>query len=279
MYREFLVQAPADGTAGISPAGRVALDAAAGFGAHLTVLVYEIEQPRPIVGLRVQDPDAPDPAAITAELDRLAAEKAEAYRAAAERSGVPCEIVTARSYAYGIGETLADFGHLRDATFLDMPRRAGPGTGMLLNGAIFDSGRPVILVPPGIEAFRPGRVSVAWDASREAVRAINDALPILQRAEEVTVLRIEDAYDTGPGRSGPELCRHLARHGVSARYEAVDPDGRAIADAIAEAVAGSDADLLVMGAKVHSRLHDLVFGSATDRVMAGDLPCLVLLSH
>jgi nucleotide-binding universal stress UspA family protein len=272
MLAELLVHAPAVAH-GVSPACRYALGVAATFDASLTALVYEIETV-PAVALRDQAPAAP----ALSEQDPTEA-TAAAIRAAAVSAGVRCEIVTDRSYAYGIGETLADFAHLRDLTILDRPYPPPTGARLLASAALYDSGRPVILVPASAAEFRAATVLVAWDASPAAVRAVHDALPLLKKAETVTVVRVGDDGSLRPGHSGLELCRHLARHGVSASFRAVDQGSTSVGEALVHAAGLLSADLLVMGAQIHSRLHDALFGSATRYILETNLRVPVLMSH
>ncbi|MEJ1158534.1 universal stress protein [Prosthecomicrobium sp. N25] len=271
MFAEFLVHTPADAEPPVTPAFRYALGAASAFGAHLTALVYQIDVETP-VALRDRPPSPRTEEEHTAVT-------ASALTAAAERAGVPLEVVTDRSYAYGVGETLADFAHLRDVTILDHDPRPGPGSRLLAQAALFDSGRPVILVPPTVSSFAMRTVLIAWDSSRASVRAVHDAMPFLQRAERVVVTRVTDDGYLRQGHSGLELCRHLARHGVTAEFNPVDRGSASVSEALAGAAGLLAVDLLVMGGAVHSRIHDLLFGSVTRRVLEGDIGVPVLLSN
>jgi nucleotide-binding universal stress UspA family protein len=277
MLAEVLVHVPASTAGAVSPAAPYAIGCAAAFGATLTALVYEVEV-LPPVSLRQHRPAgaAPhdrqtgdDPAGVAAT--------ARAMAAAAEAAGVACAVVTERSYAYGIGESLADYAHLRDLTILDVPVRSRPGSEIMAMAALYQSGRPVVFVPPTSTGFGARTVLIGWDASAQAVRAVHDALPLLKRAERVVVARAETGVDLRPGQSGPELCRHLSRHGVPAEFMPLTSGAPAAALLFAAKVLS--ADLMVMGAKVHSRLHKLLFGSATEAVLTGDLAIPVLMTH
>lgn len=272
MITEILVQIPAETTAVPTPATRYALSVAEAFKAHLTALVYEVEVTRPVALRTGSDPVPTLP-------EGQAAVIAAAVQAEADRLGISCETVTERSYAYGIGETLADFAHLRDVTVLDAVPDPGYGARLLIRAALYESGRPVILVPPTATSFRADTVLVAWDASRGAVRAVHDALPILKRARQVLVARVTDDDYIRSGHSGLELCRHLARHGVTCEFVQVDRGSASVPDALLAEAGRRSADLVVMGAAVHSRAYRFLFGSATERVLDGDLPVPVLLSH
>lgn len=195
-------------------------------------------------------------------------------REAAERGGVSCEVRSRSSFAHGFGEVLVD--HLRTADLGILPLRGDEGMGprMMLGAAIFDSGRPVLLVPqdgtPGAEF---GRVLVAWDASAAAVRAIHGALPFIRRASETLVVTVTEEKDLRPDQSGVELTRLLARHGARARFVAVPRDGGSVSEALGAAARGAEAELLVMGAQRHSPLHDMVFGSGRGNCCPAGCAC------
>jgi nucleotide-binding universal stress UspA family protein len=142
-------------------------------------------------------------------------------------------------------------------------------------------GRPVLVVPYAGEFKTLGdRVLVAWNASREAARAVTDALPFLQRAQQVVVLSVTgkpsaEAFGTVPGT---DIAVYLARHGVKVE---VAPTVAADVDAGNEILSrASDyaADLIVMGAYGRSRAREIVFGGAT-RTVLQSMTVPVLMSH
>lgn len=258
MLKEILVQQPGER---LDSAFAQALALAGAQGARLTLLAYQVET-APLLGWGAADLPLAEPVESTA---LHAAAEAEAARA-----GVALEIAPPRSFAYGIGETLADWARVRDLTVLGTQGGAGAGRRLLWRAAVFDSGRPVLLVPEGSAAAQPKRAVIAWDASRAAVRAANDALPLLS---------VTDDKAFRPGQSAVEMTRHLARHGVAASFLEIRRDGRPVSAAIADAVRDHGGDLLVMGAHAHSGLREIVLGSATGAAFAGALPVPVLLSY
>lgn len=145
---------------------------------------------------------------------------------------------------------------------------------------IFASGRPILMVPyAGTFPTAGDRVVVAWNGSREATRAVNDALPILQRARQVTVLTVNPHEEEDQGDvPGADIALHLARHGVT--VEAAETVGHDIevADILLSRLADGDADLLVMGAYGHSRLREMILGGATRHILRS-MTVPVLLSH
>ena len=146
---------------------------------------------------------------------------------------------------------------------------------------IFGSGRPTLVIPHTRKragAFELGTVVVAWDFSRPAVRAVADALPILKRAKRVCVVTVTNEKVIDSKRSGAELAKHLARHGVDVVLDTVDAAGRGIGEVLNSYVASRNADILVMGAYGHSRIREFILGGATKSMLMRP-PLPVFLSH
>jgi nucleotide-binding universal stress UspA family protein len=142
-----------------------------------------------------------------------------------------------------------------------------------------ESGRPVLIIPNGGSARPvPNRVVVGWTARREATRAMFDALPLLKRADKVTLLEV----DPGPVQETMQYrtaaSATLARHGVFCEAEAVVSSHGNVGDALLEYCKRTRADLLVMGCYGHSRLREFVLGGASRRLLAG-MALPVLMSH
>ncbi len=151
----------------------------------------------------------------------------------------------------------------------------------VVEAALFGAGRPVLVVPYAGRFPGAGRrVLVAWNASREAARAVNDALPILEQAEAVTVLAVNPRQGIGGHGEAPaaDIALHLARHGVKATAEQVAAPAVGDAEALLNAVAERGADLLVMGGYGHSRLCEMALGGVT-RTVLRSMTAPVLLSH
>lgn len=147
---------------------------------------------------------------------------------------------------------------------------------------LMSAGRPVLLLPATGVSTTPGRrVLVAWDGSREATRAIHDAMPFLSHAADVTLLTVDAARDEPPEWRipGADIALTIARHGVKVNVREVST-GRdtPIGDVLLSQAADSGCDLIVMGAYAHSRVHELVLGGAT-RTVLQSMTVPVLLSH
>lgn len=147
-------------------------------------------------------------------------------------------------------------------------------------GAVaLSAGRPVLVAPaaapPGLE-----RVLIAWKDTREARRAVADALPLLKRAQSVHILEVCDPDAATDARARvADVAAHLARHGVRADADAAPrPPGSGSAETLLAATAGTSADLIVAGAYGHSRLREWVLGGFT-RALLAQTERAVLLSH
>jgi nucleotide-binding universal stress UspA family protein len=143
------------------------------------------------------------------------------------------------------------------------------------------SGVPMLVVPNGWTSEVAGeRVVIAWNASKEARRAIADALPLLSAARSVKIVVVD--ADKTPDRHGQEpgadIALHLARHGAAVEVEELASNGASVAETILGAVSGHKADLVVMGAHGHSRSRQLLFGSVTQAILE-NATVPVLMSH
>lgn len=143
------------------------------------------------------------------------------------------------------------------------------------------AGRPVLVVPYAFERRGLGeRIILAWNASREAARAVSDALPLLRRAKQVHVVafnpgRADAAHGDLPGADiGLVLTRHGVKVNVS-QYEARDID---VGNLLLSRAFDFSADMIVMGAWGHSRLQELVLGGVT-RTLLQSMTVPVLMSH
>lgn len=141
-------------------------------------------------------------------------------------------------------------------------------------------GRPLLVVPFAGRRFTPlgERVLVAWDNSREAVRAVNDALPLLRRAGRVILFAVNPRDRDHGDIPGADIALHLARHGVKAEAAHTVADDIAVGDVILDRLADEAVDLLVMGAYGRSRLREMILGGVTRHLMR-HMTVPVLLSH
>ena len=237
------------------------------FSAHVTAMIFPMDSAL----------TAPTPADDATSL--LEDRAAEAFAAAAQRRGVAYQTRKRTSFAYGNGEAFAD--HLRVSDLAVLTGLGAPGIAaqILQQAAIFDTGRPVLLVPQARPlAGLPQRILVAWDASPASVRAIHGALPLIRGAAETIIATITDDKELRPGQSGIELTHLLARHGAKTRFMALQRGSGGVLERLLAAAADTESDMLVMGAVRHSPLRNMVLGSATADVLSGALTRPILLA-
>lgn len=215
-------------------------------------------------------------AGVWAELLGRARQEAEAERKKVEarlaRSAKTAELRSAEALSRDLGRVAAVHARYADVAVMSRPAD-GPGSELreeVIEGVLFHSGRPALIAPPNWKGGSIGkRVVVAWDASREATRALSEADDILEFADSVTVLTVDAKSKMfGHGdQPGANIAGHLQRRGLPAEVRNVDSAGRHASVAILEEAVALNADLIVMGGYAHSRLRELVFGGATRELL------------
>jgi nucleotide-binding universal stress UspA family protein len=167
---------------------------------------------------------------------------------------------------------------LHDLTILDAEESTMDVDFSLMEAALFDVGRPVIVVPRDHREFRCRKVVLAWDGSLRAVRAVADALTLLQAANEVHVLCVEGEKDLSQGASGAGLVKHLSRHGIRAILNEIKCENGDVAETLRARCAATGANMIVMGAYGHSRLRQWILGGVTSSLLRSS-PVPLFLSH
>jgi len=207
-----------------------------------------------------------------------------AFHNSAQSRGIFQDRIQEHCLISEVPEVLVDYARLRDLTIVPKPDRESfdwyaESITSYAEPVIFGSGRPTLVIQNARDArvFALDTVVVAWDFSRPAARAVADALPLLEKAKQVYVVTVTNEKAIRTGRSGPELAKHLARHGANVVLDIVDAAGRTI-DVLESYVSSRNADLLVMGAYGHSRVREFVLGGAT-RSMISKPPLPILFSH
>ncbi|MGI9416220.1 MAG: universal stress protein [Geminicoccaceae bacterium] len=140
-----------------------------------------------------------------------------------------------------------------------------------LETALFESGRPLLIVPPGDIGTIGRKIAIAWNGSTETARTIAFAMPFLADADEVAVISVEEGMVPGP--SGQEIAQNLARAGIVSRTRHVHCEGRPVGEAMLAESRAFGADLMIKGAYTQSRLRQMIFGGGTSHILAhADLP-------
>ena len=163
---------------------------------------------------------------------------------------------------------VGSYGRVFDVIVMNRPDANSSG---LYNRAIecglFESGRPILLSPPSPPSQIATNVLIAWNCSTEQARTTALAMPLLQKADRVTVLTVSGGTEV-PGPSAEQLIRYLRCNGIIAETMTVELDGRSTGEAILATAQSLSCDLLIKGAYTQSRLRQMIFGGATQHVLA-----------
>jgi nucleotide-binding universal stress UspA family protein len=158
-------------------------------------------------------------------------------------------------------------------------REQGVSEELLIEGALFGSGRPVVVVPQTqTEPLKLDTVMICWDGSRPAARAIGDSIPLLQRAKAIEIVVVTSERDKSGEITGANMKRHLARHGITVEIKRIAAGNADVQAAILAHAKDSSADFLVMGGYGHSRLREFILGGVTRGILKS-MPVPVLMSH
>jgi nucleotide-binding universal stress UspA family protein len=181
-----------------------------------------------------------------------------------------------------ISETVCDVGRIADLVVVSEANREGKNGVELdfVENVILGTGRPVLILPRiGDGSLDTRRVLCAYNGSKEAARAVHDAVPLLKRAEEVLLLWIDPpSEEEGSRTSGADMAEALRRHGIPARAETMHSEGANPAEAVMKKTRELGAGLVVMGAYGHSRIREFVLGGATRHALS-NLAAPLLMSH
>jgi nucleotide-binding universal stress UspA family protein len=261
------------------PARDYALTIAEAFDAHLVgiALVYEHPLPGFVLGQVPAELVAPALRAYRQQVE----DAVERFGAAVNRCHLSAEHVIEKVLEHEAPELVATVARRFDLSVIMQSDPDGPNNARLIEALLFDSGRPVVLVPYiQRDRVKLDRVVCCWDGSRPAARAINDALPFLTRAGAVDLLIILNEKTRNDRREirGVRMAQHLARHEIKVEVKtSVAPDID-VASAILSYAADSGATIIVMGAYGHARARELILGGATRGILAS-MTVPVLMSH
>lgn len=188
----------------------------------------------------------------------------------ARAAGVLGDALDERADLFDYSDYVARRAMVRDLCMVPLGGHFG-GQIEVAQEAVFGSGRPVLAFKAGeadLPAAELGAVVVAWDGSRFAARALQEALPILKQAREVRVLTVVNDKPSAVAGMGAEPVRHLKAHGVAAVADEIDSRGEPIGAVLDRYVRQHEARLVVMGAYGHSRLREFILGGATEHVLS-----------
>jgi nucleotide-binding universal stress UspA family protein len=276
MIKDIVVNLSVGG--GARPVADYAVSVAATFDAHLAGIAFLYDPIIPVSGAGY----IPAELVEAQERDNVTAAKAaiDRFVAASTRAGVAVEPLTLSASFAGVGD---QFGRIARRFDLAIVGQAEPETSaveeVIVEGALFGSGRPIIVVPYIQKApLRLDRVMVTWDGGRAAARAIADAMPLLERAGRVEVVIIANERGKQDEIEGVDMAQHLARHGLNVDVKRTVAGDVDVADVLLSHAADAGTDLIVMGGYGHSRLREFVLGGVTRSILRS-MTAPVLMSH
>lgn len=250
------------------------------FGAHVTG-VHAEPSPAAHVSVLAGDMVSIDETGI--EAARLRMDKVNnLFEKACEREGISHEWRGMETFA---GDSATASIASINATDLIVAQQIDPeqhdATFADLEALLLESGRPVLLLPcNSVAVFDPKRVVIAWKSSKEAARAVFDALPLLHRASTVEILVIDPkkSDEHSADMAGGDIAACLNRHGIAVTISHQKSAGIPVGEAITNRLSETGVDLLVMGGYGRSPVRELLFGGVT-RTLLGSMPVPLFMAH
>lgn len=280
MYRDILVHI--DTTSACKERLSVALKIAKAQNAHLTglyLLPYP-EIPR-FMEVQITEEIISQQRAAMAE---TAATARKEFESTCEAAGITFSWQQTSCATSATADTAAMYARHHDLTIMGQydPESSDPcSMSEMPDKVILTSGAPVLVVPYVGRFDKVGeRIMVAWKPYREAVRAVNDSMPLLENAKSALVLCADPnkaARDTMPV-PGVDIAERLDRHGIKVRKESMNATGIGVGDLLLSRAADESIDLIVCGAYGRPRLRELMMGGVTQHLLR-HMTVPVLMSH
>jgi nucleotide-binding universal stress UspA family protein len=208
------------------------------------------------------------------EIIRMETQARAIFESFMQKHGVPRSTASADSLSFGWLDNapegdafVGSYGRVFDV--IVMNRSGGNRTGLrnrATYSGLFDSGRPILLAPPSPPAQIGTNVLIAWNRSTEQARATALALPLLQKADRVTVLTVIGGTEVS-GPSAEQLARYLRCNRIVADLKTAELSGRSTGETVLAMAQSLGCDLLIKGAYTQSRLRQMIFGGATQHVL------------
>ena len=202
------------------------------------------------------------------------------FEQVAKRVGVAYETRTLNASIAGAADRLGHLARRFDLVIVGQPERERAAAAEVVDeGVLFDSGRPVMFVPYIQKSgLKLDRVMLCWDGSRAATRAINDAMPFLEKAKQVELVIVSSKAGKANELTGADMGQHLARHGLKVEVKRITSPDIDVTSTILSYAADSSADMIVMGGYGHSRLREFILGGVT-RGLLETMTVPTLMSH
>jgi len=259
-------------------ASAYAISLAAGFGAHLAGIgfIYEPVIPGSLLGGMPTDLIE----AQREENSRTTKEAIARFENAAKAAGLSADTRTLDASIAGAPDLFGRIARRFDLAVVGQARREqGASEELMIEGALFGSGRPLIVVPHAHkQGLKLDRIIICWDGSRPAARAIADSLPFLERAKSIDIVVVTGERDKSGEITGTNMRRHLARHGINVEIKHITGGGAGVQSAILSHATETGSDFMVLGGYGHSRLREFILGGVTRSILRS-MVVPILMSH
>ena len=253
-----------------------AVSVAATFDAHLTGVAFRYEPLAPVAD------GFPAKAMQSQRIENEKAAKAAVakFDEVARRATVSAESRIVDVPVASAHNVFANIVRRFDLAIIGQPEPHKPALERLIvEAALFDSGRPVLIVPYIQRAgLKLDRVMVCWDGGRSAARAVADAMPFIVRAKAAEVVIVTSEPTKSNEMPGADIAHHLARHGTKVEIKPIVTAEIDVTSTILSHAADASADFLVMGGYGHSRLREFVLGGVTRGILTS-MTVPTLMSH
>jgi nucleotide-binding universal stress UspA family protein len=261
-----------------SPACDYAVSVAAAFDAHLAGIAFLYDPIVPVSGAGYIPADVIE--AQERDNEKAARAALDRFNTACSRAGVSAEPLTLSASFGGVGEQFSRIARRFDLSIVGQAEPESSAVEEIIaESALFESGRPVIIVPYIQKApLKLDNVMVCWDGSRAAARAIADSMPLLAKSGRVEVVIVTNERGKQDEIEGADIGGHLARHGLNIDVKRTALGDIDVADVLLSHAADAGSDFIVMGGYGHSRLREFVLGGVT-RSIFRSMTAPVLMSH
>jgi nucleotide-binding universal stress UspA family protein len=274
--RSIFVAASATPDGEVPSSARYAISMARQLGAHLTLRMMAVH---------INAPFTLAPGFVRSLSGRANADE----RARAEKAlAAARELLAGAAIAPDVAMIEGDFAELLTRTtnhsrVSDISLCGSSGASLVLGRAfledlIFNSGRPVIVVPDDTHIFASRHMLIAWDGTNRAARAVHDALPLLQMAETIDIATVTNEKNLADSTSAADLVQALARHAIHAKLTSMAPLDQNAGKALMDHAAANKTDLVIMGAFARSWLKQIILGGVTNAMLETS-PIPLFMSH
>jgi nucleotide-binding universal stress UspA family protein len=264
VIKDILVSLSAGGDRDV--AADYAVSVAKTMDAHLAGVAFAYDPIMP--GAYLEGISASVIAASNAETQKVTKAAAERFENSARGAMISAESRVIAANIDIATDTFARLARRYDLSIVPQANSRGQAEDMIIEAALFGSGRPVLVVPYiQKQGLTLNRVLLCWDGSRYAARAFADSLPLLAHSKQIDVITIATKDDSKGEIAGADIAHHLARHRLKVDLKRLVVPESNVASMILSHAADTSADLIVMGGYGHSRLREFILGGATRGIL------------